>query len=49
MNDFVASWGPNRLDIVGIGTNKAMHHKAWSGGAWQPSQTEWENLGGGLL
>ena len=24
----VASWGPNRLDIFGLGTHKRMYHKA---------------------
>jgi hypothetical protein len=41
----VASWGPNRLDIFGLGTDNQMFHKAWNG-QWHPSQTGWEALGG---
>jgi len=41
----VASWGPNRLDIFGLGTDNQMFHKAWNG-AWHPSPTGWEPLGG---
>ena len=40
-----ASWGSNRLDVFGIGTNGAMYHKAWDG-VWQPSPSGWEQLGG---
>ena len=40
------SWGSDRLDIFGIGTDKKMYHKAWTGTAWYPSVTGWENLGG---
>ena len=43
---WVTSWGQNRLDIFGIGTDGAMLHKAWNGSAWQPSVLEWERLGG---
>jgi hypothetical protein len=25
------SWGVNRLDIFGLGTNNEMYHKAWNG------------------
>jgi hypothetical protein len=25
----VVSWGPNRLDIFGLGTDDLMYHKAW--------------------
>src|SRR5438132_11528840 len=42
----VASWGPNRLDIFGLGTNNGMYHKAWTGSQWAPSPTNWEYLGG---
>jgi hypothetical protein len=42
----VASWGPNRLDIFGLGTDKQMYHKSWDGTAWAPSYTGWEALGG---
>jgi hypothetical protein len=42
----VASWGANRLDIFGLGTNNEMFHKAWNGSAWLPSPAGWEALGG---
>src|SRR5262245_51583822 len=42
----VASWGPNRLDIFGVGSDKAMYHKAWAN-AWYPSPGPgWEPHGG---
>ena len=41
----VASWGPNRLDLFGVGTDGAMYHKAWDG-IWRPSPSGWEHLGG---
>ena len=25
------AWGPNRLDVFGLGTDNAMYHKAWTG------------------
>lgn len=28
------SWGPNRIDIFGIGLDNGMYHKAWNGNAW---------------
>jgi hypothetical protein len=37
------AWGPNRLDLFGLGTDDAMYHKAWMGNGWQP---QWEGLGG---
>jgi len=40
-----ASWGPNRLDLFGVGTDGAMYHKAWDG-IWRPSPSGWEHLGG---
>jgi Repeat of unknown function (DUF346) len=40
------SWGPDRLDIFGLGTNNEMFHKSWDGISWGPSQTGWEALGG---
>jgi hypothetical protein len=40
------SWGANRLDIFGLGTENQMYHKAWDGTAWLPSPTGWEALGG---
>jgi hypothetical protein len=42
----VASWGPGRLDIFGLGPGGAMFHKAWTGSAWYPSVSGWEDLGG---
>jgi hypothetical protein len=30
----VTSWGSNRLDIFGLGTDNQMYHKAWDGSAW---------------
>jgi hypothetical protein len=38
-----ASWDANRLDLFGLGTDRAVYHKAWTGSAWQAA---WENLGG---
>ena len=35
----------NRLDIFGIGLDKAMRHKAWDGSGW----TNWESLGGAFI
>ena len=42
----VDSWASNRLDIFGIGTGSGMFHKSWSNGAWDPSQTDWDLIGG---
>jgi V8-like Glu-specific endopeptidase len=42
---WVESWGPDRLDIFGLGTDRQMFHKAWDNG-WHPSPTGWEPLGG---
>ena len=38
------SWGPNRLDIFGVGTDHAVYHRRFDGGAggWGG----WESLGG---
>ena len=41
----VASWGPKRVDLFGVGTDGAMYHKAWDG-IWRPSPSGWEYLGG---
>jgi hypothetical protein len=43
------SWGSNRLDIFGLGTDGAMYHKAWDGSRWHPSTLDWERLGGVFL
>ena len=42
----VASWGENRLDILGIGMDGAMWHKVWDRDHWEPSATGWSSLGG---
>jgi hypothetical protein len=36
------SWGPNRLDIFGIGLDTALWHRWWNGSSWGG----WESLGG---
>jgi hypothetical protein len=41
----VASWGPGRLDVFGLGLDRVMFHKAWDGTAWRPSVSGWEQLG----
>jgi len=41
----VASWGPNRLDIFGVGLDKGMYHKAFAN-AWYPQGPGWEPHGG---
>ena len=40
------SWGEDRLDVFGIGTDYQMYHKFWNGKLWEPSQADWEALGG---
>jgi hypothetical protein len=42
----VCAWGPDRLDIFGVGADSAMYHKAWGGATWHPSPSDWERLGG---
>lgn len=39
-------WGPNRIDIFGLGTDNQCYHKWWDGSNWGPSITDWEPLGG---
>ncbi|MFK5645249.1 S8 family serine peptidase [Ornithinimicrobium sp. LYQ121] len=39
------SWGASRLDVFGIGTDRATYHKWW-GGSWGPSLTGYEYQGG---
>lgn len=34
----VVAWGPNRLDVFVLGTERALYHKWWGGG-WGPSIT----------
>jgi hypothetical protein len=42
----VASWSENRLDIVGRSSDNNYIHKAWTGAAWFPGITDWEDFGG---
>jgi hypothetical protein len=42
----VVAWGPGRLDVFVRGADHGLYHKAWDGGAWQPSATGYERLGG---
>jgi hypothetical protein len=38
----MVSWGPNRLDVFGQGTDHAVHSKSWNGSSW----STWSSLGG---
>jgi hypothetical protein len=38
------SWGKNHYDIFATGTNGSVYRKVWAG-SWQPSATNWEDLG----
>lgn len=40
----VVAWGPNRLDLFGVGLDSAMWHRWWDGRSWN----NWEFLGGQL-
>ncbi len=42
----VVAWGPNRLDVFVLGTDRALYHKWWNGSAWGPSLTGYETMGG---
>jgi hypothetical protein len=42
----VAAWGASRLDIVVVGADRQLYHKAWDGQRWLPSATGYEALGG---
>ena len=42
----VVAWGPNRLDVFVLGSNRALYHKWWNGSAWGPSLTGYEYMGG---
>ena len=45
----VASWGPNRLDVVVVGTDYGFYHKSYDGSSWHPSgTTSWDSVGGRL-
>ena len=39
----VVKWSSSRIDIFGLGSNRAMYHRAWENGAWI---IDWEGLGG---
>src|SRR2546425_12864819 len=39
-------WGPNRIDVFVLGTDRALYHKWWDGAAWKPSLTGYEDMGG---
>ena len=39
----VAQWGPNRIDVFGLGMGLQMFHRAWENGNWL---ADWEFLGG---
>jgi len=45
----VVAWGPNRLDVFVLGTDRAAYHKWWNGAAWGPSVTGYEQQGGVCL
>ena len=36
------SWGPSRIDLIALGLDSAVHHKAWDRNSWEP----WKSLGG---
>ncbi len=42
----VLAWGPNRLDVFVLGTDRALYHKWWDGSGWGPSVTDYEYMGG---
>jgi hypothetical protein len=42
------SWGPDRLDIFGVGTDNGVYHKWWGDSDWRPDPLNpdvWEALG----
>ena len=39
----VAAFGEKRIDVFGVGQDRAMYHQAWNGEVWTG---EWERLGG---
>src|SRR5271154_5696729 len=45
----VAAWAPNRLDVFAVIRIGEVYHKWWNGSSWQPTQTNWENLGGNVI
>jgi hypothetical protein len=45
----VVSWGPNRIDVFGLGVANDMFHKWFDGTNWRPNPTDptqWKWLGG---
>ena len=42
----VASWGPRHLNVVAVGPDQALYHKAFDGAHWRPSLVEYTRLGG---
>jgi hypothetical protein len=48
-NVVVVSWAENRLEIVARRQPSGLLHKSWDGSSWQPSQTDWEPLGGKFI
>ena len=47
-NASVVSWGPGRMDLFYVGNDNAVYHKYFDSGAWGPSITNWESLGGSV-
>jgi hypothetical protein len=39
------AWGPNRLDVFGLGMDSEVFHKGWDGAIWAST---WQPLGGVL-
>lgn len=39
----MTSWGPNRLDVFGLGPDYALYQKSWNGSSWSGG---WSSLGG---
>ncbi|MCJ1320397.1 hypothetical protein MMC15_005736 [Xylographa vitiligo] len=43
------AWSSNRLDVFGLGTNDGLYHVAWDGAEWNPTQGNFDYLGGVFL
>jgi hypothetical protein len=41
-----STYGTDRLDIFGLGSDNRMFHKEWDGSQWLPPGEAWEALGG---
>ena len=39
------SWGLGRIDLIALGMDSAVYHKAWDRNSWG----RWENLGGSIM